>query len=65
MQSMYKYPLALTVLHLADIGKLSPNQRPGEPTDVTLDRTVRFLPGDIIPGAYSPLQDRYAPITSG
>jgi beta-lactamase class A len=56
---MYKYPLALTVLHLADIGKLLPNQRPGESTDVTLDRTVRFLPGDIIPGAYSPLQDRY------
>ena len=59
MQSMYKYPLALTVLHLADIGKLLPNQRPGESTDVTLDRTVRFLPGDIIPRAYSPLQDRY------
>ena len=59
MQSMYKYPLALTALHLADTGKLLPNQPPGEPADVTLDRTVRFLPTDIIPGSYSPLTDRY------
>jgi beta-lactamase class A len=59
MQSMYKYPLALTVLHLAEIGKLFPNQQPGKPIDVILDRTVRFLPEDIIPHAYSPLQDRY------
>lgn len=59
MQSMYKYPLALTALHLADIGKLFPNQRPGESMDVTLDRTVRFLPTDIIPGSYSPLTARY------
>jgi beta-lactamase class A len=59
MQSMYKYPLALTALHLAETGELLPNQRPGEPIDVTLERTVRFLPTDIIPGAYSPLQDRY------
>ena len=27
--------------------------------DTTLDRTVRFLPTDIIPGSYSPLTDRY------
>jgi beta-lactamase class A len=59
MQSMFKYPLALTVLHLAETGKLFPNQQPGEPIDVTLDRTIRFLPQDIIPHAYSPLQDRY------
>ncbi len=59
MQSMFKYPLALTVLHLADTGKLSPDQRPGEPVNVTLDRMVRFLPEDRIPNAYSPLQDRY------
>jgi beta-lactamase class A len=59
MQSMYKYPLALTALHLADTGKLLPNQRPGESMDVTLDRTVRFLPTDIIVGSYSPLTDRY------
>jgi beta-lactamase class A len=59
MQSMFKYPLALTVLHLADTGKLFPDQRPGEPVHVVLDRMVRFLPEDRIPGAYSPLQDRY------
>jgi beta-lactamase class A len=59
MQSMFKFPLALTVLHLADAGKLLPNQRPGESLDLTLDRTVRFLPEDRIPHAYSPLTDRY------
>jgi beta-lactamase class A len=59
MQSVFKLPLALTVLHLADSGKL-PGQRAGEPIDVTLDRTVRFLPQDrILPRTYSPLQDRY------
>jgi beta-lactamase class A len=52
MQSMYKLPLALTALHLAGMGKLLPNQRPGDPMDVTLDRTVRFLPTDIIPGSF-------------
>ena len=56
---MFKYPLALTVLHLADTGKLFPDQRPGEPVNAILDREVRFLPQDRIPGAYSPLQDRY------
>jgi beta-lactamase class A len=59
MQSMYKLPLALTALHLADMSKLLPDQRPGEPTDIALNRTVRFLPADIIPGSYSPLTDRF------
>jgi beta-lactamase class A len=59
MQSMYKLPLALTALHLADEGKLLPNQSQGESMNVTLDRTVRFLPGDIIAHSYSPLTDRY------
>ena len=59
MQSMYKLPLALTALHLADMSKLLPDQRPGEPTDITLNRTVRFFPSDIIPGSYSPLTDRF------
>ena len=59
MQSMFKFPLALTVLHLADTGKLLPAQRPGESIRNTLDRTVRFLPEDRIPHAYSPLTDRY------
>src|SRR5436305_13266501 len=58
MQSVFKFPLALTVLHLADIGKL-PGQQPGESIDVTLDRTVRFLSEDRIPHTYSPLPDRY------
>lgn len=59
MQSVFKYPLALTVLHLADTGKLLPSQQPGEAIDVTLDRKIRFLPQDRIPRTYSPLQDRY------
>jgi beta-lactamase class A len=59
MQSMYKLPLALTALHMADMGKLLPDQRPGESIDVTLDRKVRFLPTDRIAGSYSPLTDRY------
>jgi hypothetical protein len=56
---MYKLPLALTALHLAEMGKLLPDQRPRESTDVILDRKVRFLPTDIIPDSYSPLTDRY------
>ena len=59
MQSMFKFPLALTVLHLADTGKLLPTQRPGEPISIALARSVRFLPEDRIPHAYSPLQHRY------
>ncbi len=59
MQSMFKYPLALTALHLADTGKLLPGQKPGESIQVTLDRPVRFLPQDRIANTYSPLQDRY------
>ena len=59
MQSMYKLPLALTALHLAEMSELLPDQRPGESTDVILDRKVRFLPTDIIPDSYSPLTDRY------
>jgi beta-lactamase class A len=59
MQSVFKFPLAMTVLHLAETGKLLPAQRPVESITITLDRTVRFLPEDRIPQAYSPLQDRY------
>jgi beta-lactamase class A len=59
MQSVFKYPLAVTVLHLAETGKLLPAQRPGESLDATLDRTIRFLPEDRIPHSVSPLQDRY------
>jgi beta-lactamase class A len=59
MQSVFKLPLALTALHLAESGKLLPNQRTAEAISNTLDRTVRFLPEDRIAHAYSPLQDRY------
>lgn len=59
IQSMFKFPLAMAVLHLADSGKLLEAQRPGESINTTLDRTVRFLPEDRIADTYSPLQDRY------
>ncbi len=48
MQSVFKLPLALTVLHHVEQGTLG------------LDRPVSFLPADrILPHAYSPLQDKY------
>lgn len=48
MQSVFKLPLAIAVLHRVEQGKL------------TLDQPVRFLPDDrILPHVYSPLQDQY------
>jgi beta-lactamase class A len=48
MQSVFKAPLAMTALHVVELGKLS------------LDQPIRFLPGDrILPSVYSPLQDQY------
>ena len=48
MQSVFKLPLALTVLHQVEHGALS------------LDQPVRFLAEDrILPHVYSPLQERY------
>jgi beta-lactamase class A len=48
MQSVFKLPLALVVLHQIEQGTLS------------LDQPVRFRPRDrILPHAYSPLQDQY------
>lgn len=48
MQSVFKLPLAITVLHEVEKGTLS------------LDQRVQFLPQDrILPHAYSPLQDQY------
>lgn len=48
MQSVFKLPLALTVLHQVEQGKLS------------LDQQIRFRPDDrILPRAYSPLWDKY------
>jgi beta-lactamase class A len=42
MQSMFKYPLALTVLHLADTGELFPDQRPGESVNCHLGSNGSF-----------------------
>ncbi len=47
MQSVFKLPLAIAILHRVEQGELS------------LDRQVRFAPEDRIPHAYSPLQDKY------
>jgi beta-lactamase class A len=48
MQSVFKFPLAVTALHLVEQGKLS------------LDQSIRFLPTDrILPHTHSPLQDKY------
>ncbi|MGA8298836.1 MAG: class A beta-lactamase [Terriglobales bacterium] len=47
MQSVFKLPLAIAVLHQVELGKLE------------LDQPVYFLPEDRIPHAYSPLQDKY------
>ncbi len=47
MQSVFKFPLAIAILHQVETGKLN------------LDQPVRFRPEDRIPHAYSPLQDKY------
>jgi len=48
MQSVFKLPLAFTVVHQVEQGALS------------LDQPVRFLSEDrILPHVYSPLQDQY------
>jgi beta-lactamase class A len=48
MQSVFKLPLGLAVLHQVEQGALS------------MDQPVRFLPQDrILPHVYSPLQDKY------
>jgi beta-lactamase class A len=48
MQSVFKLPLGLTILHQVEQGKFS------------LDQPIRFRPEDrILPKPYSPLQDKY------
>ncbi|SFS06650.1 beta-lactamase class A [Granulicella pectinivorans] len=48
MQSVFKLPLGVAMLHLVEQGNF------------TLDQPIRFLPSDRIqPGSYSPLQDKY------
>jgi beta-lactamase class A len=47
MQSAFKLPVGVAVMHEIEQGKLS------------LDQQVHFLPSDIYKGTYSPLQDMY------
>lgn len=47
MQSVYKFPLAVAVLHDVDRGKLS------------LDTKIRVRKKDLLPETWSPLRDRY------
>jgi beta-lactamase class A len=48
MQSVFKLPLALTVMHLVEEGRFP------------LDQPVHFMLGDrILPDTFSPLQDKY------
>jgi beta-lactamase class A len=47
MQSAFKLPLALAVLHAVEQGQLS------------LDQQVSFLPSDVYKGTFSPLQDAH------
>lgn len=48
MQSVLKFPMAVTALHLVEEGKFS------------LDQPIRFLASDrLLPHTHSPLQDKY------
>jgi len=48
MQSVFKLPLAIAVLHMVEQGKF------------TLDQPIRFRPEDLfVPHEFSPLQDKY------
>jgi len=48
MQSVFKLPLAITALHVVEVGNFA------------LDRPIRFLPSDrFLPHTHSPLQDKY------
>jgi beta-lactamase class A len=47
MQSVYKFPLALYVLHLVDSGVLS------------LDQKIHLKKSDLLPNLWSPLREKY------
>lgn len=47
MQSVYKFPLAMAVLHQVDKGKLSLGQK------------IRLTRRDLLPNTWSPLRDKY------
>lgn len=47
LQSVFKFPIALTVLHQVDAGKFS------------LDQKMKIEKKDLLPNLYSPIRDRY------
>ena len=47
MQSVYKFPLALTVLHEVDRGKFA------------LDKQIHITKADLLPDTWSPLREKY------
>ena len=47
MHSVFKFPIALTVLHLVDTGKL------------TMDQLIHIKKRDMLKGLYSPLREKY------
>jgi beta-lactamase class A len=47
MQSVYKFPLALAVLHQVELGRLQ------------LDQQLLLRPADLLPNTWSPLRERY------
>lgn len=47
MQSVYKFPLALAVLHQVELGRLQ------------LDQALLLRPADLLPNTWSPLRERY------
>ena len=47
MQSVYKFPLALAVLHQVELGRLQ------------LDQELLLRPADLLPNTWSPLRERY------
>ncbi|MBA4053785.1 MAG: class A beta-lactamase, partial [Marivirga sp.] len=47
MQSVYKFPVAMAVLHQVDQGKLSLNQK------------IHVAKNDLLPNTWSPLREKY------
>src|ERR1051325_1580553 len=47
MQSVYKFPLAMTVLHEVDLGHIS------------LDSTIALDSNNLLDDTYSPMRDKY------
>ncbi|WP_158793034.1 class A beta-lactamase [Granulicella sp. L60] len=59
MQSVFKLPLALTILHQLEQGKFMASSS-NQSSNRSIDQPIRFLPEDrILPKPYSSLQDKY------